>query len=164
MGNYTRFEWRRFQTTLVSSGEDTTRQCAAWDTVQSNGWRRFQTTLVSSGELRCLEWTPDGECLVSGDATGIIKYSDKYLMSFQNTVAHEGAGVKGVTFASSGLKFASCGDEATAKVKTTLETSVKTTSSPLVSSGVLGVGLCIGKVGALPGGPRLGRKINRLAP
>ena len=65
--------------------------------------------------VRCFHWMPDGSTLLSGDALGAIKFWDSNFYPFVNFQAHKEP-IRDLTSAPNGSKFATCADEAHAKI------------------------------------------------
>ena len=68
-----------------------------------------------SSAVRATAWMPDGNTLISGDASGGVKLWDSNFFPFAQFQGHKET-VRDLTVSPTGAKFASCADEAQAKV------------------------------------------------
>ena len=68
-----------------------------------------------SSAVRATAWLPDGNTLISGDAAGGMKLWDWNFFPFAQWQAHKET-IRDITVAPTGAKFATCADEAQAKV------------------------------------------------
>jgi len=67
--------------------------------------------------IRSLAWSRSGNTLLSGDAKGTIKYWESTMTPVKELLnTHGGQAVRGLKFAPSDAKFASCADDGTVRV------------------------------------------------
>jgi polyadenylation factor subunit 2 len=88
-------------------------QFTAWHTGTFNFDTVVQAHLRS---IRCMRWSNDGEWLLSGDEGGVVKYWQSNLRPQEEFVAHADAAVRGIAFAPSDRKFATCSDDKSVRV------------------------------------------------
>ena len=81
----------------------------------SNGFSYEKLMTAHESPVRSMSWSSSGEWLVSGDAKGIVKYWNASLMLSKEMKVHT-ASVRGVAFAPSDAKFATCSDDLEIKV------------------------------------------------
>lgn len=90
-----------------SSGEIT-----MWNALTFN----FESILQAhDSAIRRMKWTEDGCWLLTGDATGYIKYWQSNLNNIKTFQAHADC-VRGISMAPTGEKFATCSDDASVVV------------------------------------------------
>jgi polyadenylation factor subunit 2 len=65
--------------------------------------------------IRAFHWMPDGSTLLSGDALGVVKFWDANFYPFVTFQAHKEP-IRDLTSSPNGAKFATCADEAHAKI------------------------------------------------